>query len=191
MRSFRGLALPGAPAPDDAPAPRLAAVAAVVSADGDLLFIRRAERLGDPWSGHVAFPGGRHEPGDADTRETAMRETLEEIGLDLSGAVCLGVLRTLRSPYRESRYAMDVIPWVFHVDAWPRAFVSSEEVASVHRVPLARLLAGDGRGTFPWEGPDGVRTVPYVDLDGNRLWGMTLQAVDDLLVHLRAHGVHG
>ncbi|MEN9785828.1 MAG: hypothetical protein RLZZ299_1092 [Pseudomonadota bacterium] len=188
MGFLRGLALPGSPLPEDAPGARKAAVAAVVGPDGSLLFIRRAERVGDPWSGHIAFPGGRHEPGDADTRATAIRETHEEIGLDLSGAACLGVLRTLRSPFRVTRHAMDVVPWVFRVDAWPAAFVRSEEVASVHRVPLARLLAGDGRATFPWEGPEGVRPLPCVDLDGHRLWGMTLKAVDDLLARLRAAG---
>ena len=51
--------------------------------DGELLFIQRARRDGDPWSGDMAFPGGRLEPGDTSSRHIAMRETLEETGLDL------------------------------------------------------------------------------------------------------------
>jgi hypothetical protein len=48
---------------------------------------RQARRVpGDPWSGHVAFPGGRAEPGDASPWHTAARETWEETGLDLLAA---------------------------------------------------------------------------------------------------------
>ena len=63
-----------------------AAVAAIIRADSaglEILFIRRSHRQGDPWSGHLAFPGGRLEKEDASPREAAERETLEEIGLPL------------------------------------------------------------------------------------------------------------
>ena len=65
----------------------------------ELLLIKRSEHEGDPWSGHVACPGGRREPGDADLAATAMRETLEETGIDLArvGRV-LGTLDDLASP---------------------------------------------------------------------------------------------
>ena len=49
----------------------------------ELLVIQRAEKAGDPWSGHMALPGGRREPGDRDAYDTARRETLEEVGIDL------------------------------------------------------------------------------------------------------------
>ncbi|HEU4700285.1 MAG TPA: NUDIX domain-containing protein, partial [Gemmatimonadales bacterium] len=66
------------------PTLRWAAVALVVTpAPDSMLLIRRAERAGDPWSGHMALPGGRHSRGDADLAATAMRETAEEVGVRL------------------------------------------------------------------------------------------------------------
>ena len=72
-----------------------AAVALVLrerAGDLEALFIRRAEHEGDPWSGHLAFPGGRIDPTDTGPRMAAVRETLEELDLDLEGARPLGQL---------------------------------------------------------------------------------------------------
>src|SRR5512138_157863 len=70
---------------DDDPALRWAAVAVVLVPSPDaVLLIRRAERPGDPWSGHMALPGGRRESGDADLVATAIREAAEELGLALT-----------------------------------------------------------------------------------------------------------
>src|SRR5688500_11808432 len=74
--------------PDTTSGPARRAAVALVLRDGpqglELLFIRRAEHPLDPWSGQIAFPGGRAEPGDADLRTTAIRETAEELGFDLA-----------------------------------------------------------------------------------------------------------
>lgn len=59
--------------------------------DPEVLFIKRAARTGDRWTGHVALPGGKRDPGDLDDRETSIRETREEIGLDLNASHCLFV----------------------------------------------------------------------------------------------------
>src|SRR5438093_2935884 len=77
----------------------IAAAVAVVLHDGndgiEALCIHRAVRAGDVWSGQIAFPGGRRDPGDADLLATAIRETMEEVGVDLSSAERLGVLDDL------------------------------------------------------------------------------------------------
>lgn len=52
--------------------------------DPELLFIKRTSRVGDRWTGHVALPGGKRDPEDADDKATAVREAMEEIGLDLN-----------------------------------------------------------------------------------------------------------
>src|SRR5436190_24050571 len=73
------------PQPAQAPGARPAAVSLVLveGAEGaELLFIKRAERAGDPWSGQIAFPGGRRQASDAALVDTARRESKEEVGLD-------------------------------------------------------------------------------------------------------------
>jgi hypothetical protein len=59
--------------------------------DPEILFIKRATRVGDKWNGHVALPGGKRDPEDADDAVTAMREALEEVGIDLGAEKALAV----------------------------------------------------------------------------------------------------
>ena len=132
----------------------------------------------------MAFPGGREEPHDETVRRTAERETMEEIGLDLRGAAYLGALPPLRSPVRLPTAAFGVFPFVYRVEAWPDAFLTSAEVAAVHRFSLERLVAGEGRGRFRYVGSGHDMDLPCVDLDGARVWGLTLRMVDLLLERL-------
>ena len=72
------------------------------SAGAEVLFIERAMRADDPWSGHMAFPGGRLEGGDDSARTAACRETREEVGLELSRAEYLGHLVRSLGPLRRA-----------------------------------------------------------------------------------------
>lgn len=174
----------GAPAPLD-PSVKHASVAAVLLPRGELLFIRRAEHPGDPWSGHIAFPGGRLEPHDDGPRGAAVRETAEEIGLDLRPADYLGALAPLQAI---TGMGLVVHPFVWSLGHEPELRLNYE-VQSVHRIALDALLEGHERGEFPftWAGREVV--LPRVDFDGVRLWGMTLRVVDELLHRLDGRGV--
>lgn len=99
-----------------------------------LLVIERARREGDPWSGDLAFPGGRMEPGDAGERAAAERETAEEIGVDLAGARFLGRLDDMSA----SLMPMTVSAFVYRLaeSAAPPALSLSEEVRDAFWVPL-------------------------------------------------------
>ena len=90
---------------EEADLPR-AAVAAVFCAGDhgtELLLIRRAEDERDPWSGHIALPGGRMDPDDRDLRATAIRETREELGFELEGDAFLGRFDEIRAIARARR----------------------------------------------------------------------------------------
>lgn len=153
----------------------------------DVLFIRRASRDGDPWSGHVGLPGGHLEPGE-DFETAARREVEEELGIQLSATQLLGPLDDRETPgHLPTRL---VRPFVYQLPRFGPLQLQTSEVASVHPFPLARLLEGTGRSTFRY--PYGGRTweLPCVDLGGVRLWGLTLRIVDDLLDRIDGLG-HG
>jgi 8-oxo-dGTP pyrophosphatase MutT (NUDIX family) len=173
-------------APADHHAPRRAAVAAILTPDLDLVFMRRAEYEGDPWSGHVAFPGGGVEPTDRDGLAAAVRETEEEVGVRLDEAEWLGELDVLGP--QVNPFAIRIEPYVFALRSPPR-FRLNGEVQSIHLLSLDALLRGDGRKAFEYDWKGQKMTLACVDFDGVRLWGLTLRIVDDLLHRLDGRGI--
>lgn len=164
-------------------APARAAVALVFRAAGDdleVLFIRRAERVGDPWSGQMALPGGRFDATDADLMETAIRETWEETAVDLR---TLGeVLGTLDELHPRTPVLPPIVirPYVFALTG-PASIALSAEVAEVYWVPLRVLQDPDvtresvvsPRGE-PW------RVQSFVVHD-QVVWGLTERILRNLL----------
>lgn len=163
---------------------RRAAVALVLRPDEasglDLLFIKRADYAGDPWSGQVAFPGGRHEPQDDDLLDTAIRETREEIGVDLGAdGVHLGTLDELwpRTPVLPP---IVVRPHVFALEPDVK-FALSDEVAAAFWAPLGELRAADAtfEATVLVRGEE--RRVPALRHVDYTIWGMTERIFRNLL----------
>ena len=122
----------------------------VRNGDPEALFIKRAGREGDRWSGHVALPGGRRDPPDADDLATAIRETREEIGLDLTS---IGCIQACNLPERVvtttwgKQALMVLCPYVFVMTgrSAPQLALQPTEVAAVHWVPLRGLLSRSNR----------------------------------------------
>ena len=168
-------------APPDVPLPgqRHAAIALVlleVDASLEVLLIERAERSGDPWSGHMALPGGHLEPTDADLGATAERETLEEVGLDLRRfGERLGRL-TDSAPVRGVPVA--VRPFVYLLQARP-VLALSEEVRQALWVPIAPLQRGERQTTFSFSRAGQQRQFPAWDIDGHVVWGLTYRILDE------------
>jgi 8-oxo-dGTP pyrophosphatase MutT (NUDIX family) len=172
------------PAPHPDPGAPEAAVALVLTPGLDVLFMLRSEQQGDPWSGHVSFPGGRVEPRDGDARAASIRETREELGLDLMSAEYLGELDPMPTVVGPR---LVIRAFAFALPSEP-VLRPNGEVASVHRRSLSDLLAGAGRGEMPWTWRGQPMTFPCVDFDGVRLWGLTLRFLDDLLDRLDGRG---
>ena len=165
-----------------------AAVALLLRPTGsglEFLAIKRAEHDRDPWSGHMALPGGRREEGDESLWRTAVRETGEEIGVDLENAGRL--LGQLDDVYPRTRRipAIAITPFVVAVGADVVVRTSSEVEYAVW-VPLHVVVDEGARGTLVHEAaPD--REFPTIEYGGHVIWGLTLgilSQVEELLTRV-------
>jgi 8-oxo-dGTP pyrophosphatase MutT (NUDIX family) len=147
----------------------------------ELLFIERARRTGDPWSGHMAFPGGRNDPADADLEETARRETYEEVGLALGAPLGrLDDFAGLRPVPLHTGHAhagaaarhLRVGAFVYAVPARP-SLVLNEEVESTIWVPLDWIAAKASASESLIGAGDTVRQVPGFRYGHRLVWGLT------------------
>lgn len=146
-----------------------------------ILMIKRADREGDPWSGHMAFPGGRMDPGDAHGYAVAVRETEEEVGLTLGAEDnCIGRLSEINARPQRGTFGMAVSPFVFRLDR-EVSFKPNYEVAEVVWVPLEFLMNTDNREEMTWEFKGAKFPMPCYFYEGRRIWGLSLMMLDELM----------
>ncbi len=146
----------------------------------EVLFIERATRAGDPWSGHMAFPGGRVEPVDLDTRAAAERETLEEVGVSLGGAEYLGPLGDLQGNPRLRQHRLVVTAHIYHASD-PGPFVLEQrEVADALWFPVRQILDTDRHVAYRSSHAADAE-FPGIEVGGPRsqiVWGLTYRFID-------------
>jgi len=163
---------------------RRAAVAAILRparSGPELLFIHRAQDSRDPWSGHMAFPGGKVDEADGDALSAALRETREEVGLDLEAhAVRLGRLSDVRAVGRGRPLSMVISPFVFELQTTPE-LTTNYEVEAVVWVPATFLADHRNRETMPYRRYGLSLDLPCYRYEGHLIWGLTLGMADDLL----------
>lgn len=158
--------------PGDLPLASVALVLRPGESGPEILLIRRAERAGDPWSGHMALPGGRQDPTDADAEAAAARETLEEVALDLRQGRLLGRLDQVR-PVSKRAPRILVSPFVYAV-AGDQPLAPNREVAMALWVPLAELGSPSAVTEFLYEMEDGTRVAfPAYGAGDHVIWGLT------------------
>jgi 8-oxo-dGTP pyrophosphatase MutT (NUDIX family) len=181
---------PGASIEPEPPV-RLAAIALVLRlgtrAEPELLMIKRAEVDRDPWSGHVACPGGRMEPTDRDLQQTAERETWEETAIELARVGrSLGTLDDLR-PRTPVLPPIVVRPYVYAVPATVE-IVTSPEIAAAFWVPMQALRerAAWGMGTVMVRGA--AREVSTFTHGEYMVWGLTERVLKQLLARMGVTG---
>jgi 8-oxo-dGTP pyrophosphatase MutT (NUDIX family) len=161
-----------------------AAVALILAPEPDsLLLIRRAEREGDRWSGQLALPGGRWQPGDADLSATARRETQEEVGLDLTRVPLLGTWDDL-APRTPVLPPIVVRPFIYalpeRVPLSPNA-----EVAAAWWLPLETFWKPGTYGLTEYRRYGTLVRAPAYHLEWGVLWGMTERILTPILELIR------
>lgn len=154
-----------------------AAVAVVLAADGgDLaaLLIERAQHPLDPWSGHMAFPGGRHDATDASLERTAIRETLEEVGIDLvRHGRLVARLDEIQAQARGRNLDMVISPFLFFLDEARPTTPDRSEVADTLWVPLRVFRDERYRGTTHFSRDGFGMDFPAFLYQGKTIWGLT------------------
>jgi 8-oxo-dGTP pyrophosphatase MutT (NUDIX family) len=162
----------------------LQAAVAVVLRPGaglELLLIKRAQSERDPWSGHMALPGGRRDVDDEDLLTTAVRETREETGVDLARqGRSLGRLDVV-APVSPRLPKLTISPFVFGVVRGAEARVASHEIEQVYWVPVDRLRDPGTRGTVEIPLPGGPRHFPCYHVADEVVWGLTHRILTQFL----------
>lgn len=157
-----------------------ASVALVLAGAGDALSlcaIRRAEHPLDPWSGHMALPGGRCDPEDAHPRAAAERETLEEVGLALGDPHWIGPLSEVPTGTGRPGRSMILSPFVYHLGEDLAPFTPNHEVADVFWIPLTHLWNPANASRHEWEWQGKRLLYPSILYQGHAIWGLTFRVL--------------
>jgi len=160
-----------------------AAVAVVLreaEAGAEFVAIRRSERAGDPWSGHMALPGGRQHPSDMDLFTTVARETREEIGVDLtSHAQLLGRLDEFPALAGGRSANLVITPFVFALKVPVEFVLNRDEVERALWVPLTSLREAQDTIRFSINGQDFEQQACIYQ--GHTIWGLTYRILARLV----------
>jgi 8-oxo-dGTP pyrophosphatase MutT (NUDIX family) len=157
-----------------------AAVALVLAGAEDdlhLCFIRRAEHPLDPWSGHMALPGGRACDDDPSPRHVAERETFEEVGLDIGEAHWIGTLSEVLVRLGGGPRTMVLSPSVYHLGEDLAPMTPSEEVAEAFWIPLSYLWDPKNAGSMEWDRGGSRLLYPAINFQGHAIWGLTFRVL--------------
>ena len=169
---------------------RQAAVAIIIRSNNEFMeavFILRSVRKGDPWSGDMAFPGGHKDNVDLSLRETAERETFEEIGLTLSHSSCfLGELDTIELNRRQSEDIL-VTPFVYSLLDKDCVLHKSHEVAEILWGSLDHMIVGTSLVNKKVKRNGTLQYFPGYTLDKQIIWGLTFRMLQQLFSLISSH----
>ena len=139
----------------------------------ELLLIERAEKEGDPWSGHMALPGGRREPADDDLLDTAIRETREETGIAVPRGDVLGRLDELGPAASRRRFSLIIAPFVAAVPLDTEVERAPAEVETALWVPVTHLASDEAVDEVLIQLEGEEFRLPALNYDDYVIWGLT------------------
>ena len=145
--------------------------------DFDLLLVKRVENPSDTWSGQMALPGGKREPKDLSLKDTAVRETLEETGVELSQCQFLGVLGAVRS---EPKPDFNILPFVVLLESAPRLKLNKAELETFIWVPYEEVVQSKGTVQFSFG------KVPAYIFANGIVWGITYNILTEFIQAVEA-----
>ncbi len=140
--------------------------------DFDVLLVRRIKNPRDPWSGHMALPGGKRDPEDADLKATAIRETFEETGINLQYSLFLGVTSAFCT---DSKPNLRVLPYIVVLNEEQEIKLCTSELETFIWVPVEKIV--QSRGVIQNHRGE----VPAFILDNAVVWGVTYRIINDFL----------
>ena len=129
----------------------------------ELLLVKRTVVQGDPWSGDMAFPGGKRTAQDKSIFDTIKREVYEETNIDLEKSHCLGVMEAEMSSVKRN---LAVVPYLFLVNE-PPEITLNEELDAYYWTEFSKLKWRKGRSLVKH------LDVPVYDVGEERVWGLT------------------
>jgi len=141
----------------------------IVDQDLKILFVKRVENPKDPWSGHVALPGGRRHEKDRNLKETVVRETLEETSINLlDRSRFLGSMAALRLRHRP----MKILPFIVLLEHEPAIKLNEKELESSVWISLKELV--QHKGTFK----SSLGEYPAYIVGSTVIWGVTYRILE-------------
>jgi 8-oxo-dGTP pyrophosphatase MutT (NUDIX family) len=168
-----------------------AAVATVLrptpTGSSEVLLIRRSQDPRDPWSGHMAFPGGRADPADEDLLATARRETAEEVGLHLAqeDVELLGRLDDVQAMAKGRFAPLIITPYVFRLRSAQTLHPNPAEVEEALWADLAPMLRGESATTKRYEFEGRNYELPGYEVGNAVVWGLTFHMLQLLFALMR------
>jgi 8-oxo-dGTP pyrophosphatase MutT (NUDIX family) len=163
-----------------------AAVSIIISPAKEILFIKRSKNPHDPWSGHIAFPGGKKDPEDEHIIHTAMRETKEEIGLDLfSPSEYAGNLPYYDVTYRQKRTGLVISPHIYLVEDKRSFDLDHTEVERAFWIPVNHLIAKEQRSDKEFTIEDRTLVRPAISYGDDNIWGITYNILEMFFLRLK------
>ncbi len=130
--------------------------------------------------------GGRSEENDADLLATAVRETREEIGIDLSReSEALGRLDEIQATHRAGPVDLTITPFAFRLRSPDRELTLSHEVQSVHWLSLDDLLGSRYRSSLDYPSEGETLKLPCFRVEGRVIWGLTYRMFSNFATLLR------